>query len=262
MKALLICEFREGKLLDSSYELVAFADKLQADKTLLLIGSEDEAPRVNSTVYIADSTQYGEYNPDLHKKIILAVVEREKPDYIVFLHSSYGWDLAPRVAVALKAGQISEIIGLTDGGFEVGICNAKLRRTVMPKTETAVLTIQVGAFSAAEKPGGTPRLERIELTDNISTLQFVGYELDEEKDVDLTKANVIVSVGRGVGKERMWRLSSPLPRPSAENSVQAGPWWMPGGLNAVIRSEARVSRCHLNYTLPAESAVLFSTWLE
>ena len=200
MKALLICEFREGKLLDSSYELVAFADKLQADKTLLLIGSEDEAPRVNSTVYIADSTQYGEYNPDLHKKIILAVVEREKPDYIVFLHSSYGWDLAPRVAVALKAGQISEIIGLTDGGFEVGICNAKLRRTVIPRTETAVLTIQVGAFSAAEKPGGTPRLDRIELTDNISTLQFVGYELDEEKDVDLTKANVIVSVGRGVGK--------------------------------------------------------------
>ena len=200
MKALLICEYREGKLLDSSYELVAFSDKLQADKTLLFIGSEEEAPRVNSTVYIADATQYGEYNPDIHKKIILAVVEREKPDYIVFLHSSYGWDLAPRVAVALKAGQISEIIGLVDGGFEVGICNAKLRRTVMPKTEKAVLTVQVGAFSAAEKPGGTPQLERIELTDNISPLQFVGYETDEEKDVDLTKANVIVSVGRGVGK--------------------------------------------------------------
>lgn len=202
MKTLLICEYREGKLLDSSYELVAFADKLGADKALLLIGSMAEVPRVNGTVYIADAEIYGEYNPDLHKKIVLAAVERENPDYIVFSHSAWGWDLAPRVATSLRVGQVSEIVGIVDGKFEVGVCNSKLRRTVTPKTDRVVLTIQAGVFCPDGPPQGIPRMERIELKDTASSLEFIGYEPPEEKNVDLTKSEVIVSVGRGIGTKK------------------------------------------------------------
>ena len=201
MKTLLVCEYREGKLLDSSYELVAFAQKLQADKALVLIGSEAEAPRVASKVYLADAGHYGEYNPDQHKRVVLEAVQRENPDYIVFAHSSYGWDLAPRVATALKVGQVSEIVGLNDGKFEVSLCNAKLRRTVIPKTAQAVLTIQAGAFNYTGTSQETPQIERLDLSGSTSALEFVGYEPAEERDVDLTRAEVIVSAGRGVGKK-------------------------------------------------------------
>jgi electron transfer flavoprotein alpha subunit len=201
MKTLLICEYREGKLLDSSYELLAFADILGADTAILIIGSVSEAPRVNCTLYLADVTKYGEYNPDLHKKIVLAAVELENPDYIVFMHSSYGWDLAPRVAVSLRVGQISEIVGIVEGRFEVGICNSKLRRTVIHKTKKAVLTIQAGAFSPKKECDGTPNIIRIDLPEFAPTMEFVGYEATGKKDVDLTKAEIIVSAGRGVGKK-------------------------------------------------------------
>lgn len=201
MKALLICEYREGKLLETSYELVAFADKLGTEKAMVLIGSEAEAPRVNGKVYWADAGKYGEYNPDVHKKIVLAAIERENPDYVVFVHSSFGWDLAPRVAASLKAAQISEVVDIIDGKFEVGICNAKLRRTVAQKSGMAVLTIQAGAFSAAGDPQGTPQLENIAPADVVTALEFVGYEPAEQKDVDLTRAEIIVSAGRGVGKK-------------------------------------------------------------
>ena len=210
MKALLICEYREGKLLDSSYELMAFADKLGAETVLLLIGSEASAPRVTGTVYVADAERYGEYNPDLHKKIVLAIVEREDPDYIVFNHSSFGWDLAPRVAAALKAGQVSGIVGIINGKFEVCICNGKLRRSVIPKTEKVVLTLQTGAFRPLGEHCGTPRLKRIEIVDTGSVLQFVGYEPAKKMEVDLGKAEVIVSVGRGVGKKENVRVIAAL----------------------------------------------------
>ncbi len=201
MKALLICEYREGKLLDSSYELAAFADKLGVEKAMVLIGKEAEAPRVNAKVYLADVTQYGEYNPDLHKRIVLEAVKRENPDCIVFLHSSYGWDLAPRVAAALKAGQISEITSINEGKYEVGLCNAKLRRIVTPQTGKMVLTIQAGAFSVAGELQGTAQIEKIELADAVSPMEFVGYEPAQKKEVDLARAEVIVSAGRGVGKK-------------------------------------------------------------
>jgi len=201
MKALLICEYREGKLLDSSYELMVFADKLGADKAMVLIGKESEAPWVNAKVYLADAAKYGEYNPDLHKKIILEAIKRENPDSIVFLHSSYGWDLAPRVAAALKVGQVSEITGIKEGKFEVSLCNAKLRRIVTPQTGKVVLTIQAGAFNAAGEPQGKAQLETIDLADAASPLEFIGYEPAQKKEVDLARAEVIVSAGRGIGKK-------------------------------------------------------------
>ena len=201
MKALLIGEYREGKLLDSTYELLAFAERLGAEKAMVLIGSESALPAFEGPLYLADAAKYGEYNPDLHKRVVLAAVERENPDYIVFVHSSYGWDLAPRVAASLKAAQVSEVIAVTDGKFEVGCCNAKMRRTVAPRTARAVLTIQAGAFGFQGVPQGTPRLERVEAAAEGNPVEFVGYEPAEQKEVDLTRAEVIVSAGRGIGKK-------------------------------------------------------------
>ena len=201
MKALLICEYREGKLLQSSYELQAFAGLLGVESAMVLIGSEAEVPEFNGKVYLADAGKYGEYNPDLHKRLVLEAVARENPDYIIFLHSSYGWDLAPRVAAALKAGQISEIVALVDGKFEVTCCNAKLRRSVAAKSARTVLTIQAGAFGVAGEPRGNPQLERLEIEETAGRVEFMGYEAAEPKDVDLTRAEVIVSAGRGIGKK-------------------------------------------------------------
>ena len=199
MKTLLIGEYREGRLLDSTYELLGFGAQMNAEAAMLLVGSEAQLPAWGGRLYLADATKYGEYNPDLHKRLILRAVEKENPDYIVFLHSSYGWDLAPRVAAALKIAQVSEVIGLADNGFEVGCCNAKMRRSVTPATQRAVLTIQAGAFQPVQ-PGGAPHLERIE-AEGASNLEFVGFEPAEEKGVDLSRAEVIVSAGRGIGKK-------------------------------------------------------------
>ncbi len=201
MKVLLVCEFQQGKLLDSTYELLAFADRLGADRVMLLIGSEAGVPDFGGKVYLADAGKVGEYNPDLHKRLVLDVAGKEHPDYIVFVHSAFGWDLAPRVAAALKAAQVSEIVGVADGRFEVPACNAKMRRLLQPKTAQAVLTIQSGAFPYQGDARGTPELVRVDLADSAPRVEFIGYEAAEKKDVDLAKAEVIVSAGRGIGKK-------------------------------------------------------------
>src|SRR5690349_10836651 len=139
MKTLLVGEYREGKLLESTYELFGFANQLGAETAMLLVGSDSQLPAYGGTLYLADAAVCGEYNPDLHKKLVLEAVQKENPDLIVFLHSSYGWDLAPRVAAALKSAQVSEVVAIVPGGFEVGCCNAKMRRTVKPATAKTVL---------------------------------------------------------------------------------------------------------------------------
>jgi len=199
MKILLIAESREGKLLGGSYELVAFAAKMNAESVMFLVGSDTVLPKYDGKVYLADVASAGEYNPDAHKQLILDVVGKENPDMIALCHSSYGWDLAPRIAYALKAAQISEVVSVVDGVPVVPVCNSKLRRDVKAKTAQTVVTLQAGAFGLSEEPSGTPTVEKVSGT-TAGRVQLTGYEQAATGGVDLGKAQVIVSAGRGIGK--------------------------------------------------------------
>lgn len=199
MKTLLVAEYREGKLQGGVYDLIAFAKKVGAESAMFLVGSDDELPKYEGTVYLADVATCGEYNPDVHKQLVLETIAKVKPDMVIFCHSSYGWDLAPRVASALKAGQVSEVVDFVDGLPVVPVCNSKLRRKVAVTTAMTVLTLQAGAFSLADDPTGAPTVEKIS-AGGTGRIEFAGYEYAEKGGVDLTKASVIVSAGRGIGK--------------------------------------------------------------
>jgi electron transfer flavoprotein alpha subunit len=199
MKVLLVAEYRDGRLLNSSSELIRFAETLGAESAMVLVGSESALPAYAGTLYLADAAQVGEFNPSVHKQLILDVVAREQPQMVVLAHSSYGWDLSPRLAVALNAAQVSEVVELKDGELVVPACNAKLRRQVKPATAVSVVTLQSGAFTPVSEPTGAPDVIRIEGA-TVGNLRFLGYEAAEATGVDLGKAEVIVSAGRGIGK--------------------------------------------------------------
>ncbi len=209
MKTLLVAEYRDGKLLNSTYELVAFAEKLGAESAMFLVGGEGDLPMYDGTLYLADVAKYSDFNPAVHKQLLLNVIAREQPELIVFSHSSYGWDLAPRIAMALNAAQISEVVDVVDNTFVVPSCNSKLRRDIQSKTAQTVVTLQGGAFGLSVEPSGTPNIEEIE-TETSSQIEFDGYEAVAKGGVDLTKAEIIVSAGRGIGKPENLEMISKL----------------------------------------------------
>lgn len=199
MKTLLVAEYRGGKLLNSTYELVAFAEQLGAESAMFLVGSDSTLPQYDGTLYLADAGKYSEFNPAVHKQLLLDAIAKEQPDLVVFAHSSYGWDLAPRISLAMNAAHVSEVVAIVDGVPIAPVCNSKLRRDVKAKTAQMVLTLQGGAFSLENEPTGSPTVVPID-TGATAQVEFCGYEEAEEGGIDLTKAEVIVSAGRGIGK--------------------------------------------------------------
>ena len=199
MKLLLVAEYRDGKLLNSTYELVAFAEKLGAESAMFLVGADSVLPAYNGTLYLADVGKYNEFNPAVHKQLLLDVVAKEQPDMVVFSHSSYGWDLAPRVSLALNAAHVSEVVDIVNGVPVAPVCNSKLRRDVKAKTAQMVLTLQSGAFGLEDEPSGTPSVVPVD-TEAAAQVEFCGYEEAEAGGIDLSKAGIIVSAGRGIGK--------------------------------------------------------------
>lgn len=210
MKALIVGEFRDGKTLPATYELVAFAAAVGAEAQMFIVGAEAEAPKFDGKLYLADAGTHGEFNPEAHKKLLLDAVEASKPDCVVFSHSYYGYDLAPRIAAALGAAQVSETVGFEGGSFIVPACNSKMRRKVKPETDVCVVTVQAGAYPAPEEPQGTPQVEKIDAEAVESRLEVTGYEKTEPGGADLTKAEVIVTAGRGVGKKENMEIVESL----------------------------------------------------
>lgn len=199
MKTLLVAEYRDGKLLSSTNELINFAAQIGGEAIMFLVGNEATLPNFAGKLYLADAAQAGEFNPSGHKQLLLEVIEKEQPQLIVLPHSSYGWDLAPRLAIALQAAQISEVVDIKEGQLVVPSCNAKLLRTIKATTTTTVATLQAGSFTPSSDPSGNPNIIKLESTKN-GDIQFLGYEAAEAAVVDLSKAQVIVSAGRGIGK--------------------------------------------------------------
>ena len=198
MKLLLAGECREGRLAEEVAELFGFAASLGVEAAMVLVGFPGDLPSFGGRLYFADACKYREYNPEVHKRLVMQAIDRERPDVVVFLHSSYGWDLAPRVAAAMKVAQISGVTGIDGEGFTVDSCNGKMRRTLKPLTSSVVLTLQPGAFSALRLQG-VPEVLGID-ADQASTVEFLGSR-PPEAGVDLSRASVIVSAGRGVGKK-------------------------------------------------------------
>jgi len=200
MKVLLVAEYRQGKVQESYAELMAFAGILGAESAMFIVAdSEKVLPRFQGTLYVAEVSKYDEYNPEAHKYLLLDAIAQEKPDMVVFCHSSYGWDLAPRIAVREKAAQISEVIGVEDGKLIVPACNGKLRRTLTGNGSLTVVTIQAGAFTLDSAPDGIPNVVPL-VGDYEGIATLLGYEEAKLGGVDLTRAEVIISAGRGVGK--------------------------------------------------------------
>lgn len=196
MKALLIGEVVQGKLTESFGELLGFAQAAGAEPVGLILGQTEDRPAFSGKLYLGGGPEYA---PRAHKAAALEVIEKEQPDLVVLMHSAYGWDLAPRLALAQDAAQVSEVTGYDSGLYVLGCCNGKLQRKVAPKPGLSVITLQAGAFGEQD-PGGTPEEANLEVP-QAEGPKLSGYLDKPAEGVDLSKAEKIVSGGRGIGKE-------------------------------------------------------------
>jgi electron transfer flavoprotein alpha subunit len=202
MAILLIGEYREGKFFESTYDLVGYAAKFNKSFDMFAVGNKNNTPIISGKLYFAHSSKYGEYNPNVHNDLIIDLLNKVGYNEIVFLHSTYGWDVAPRLAHALDASLITEVIDITyEGEFVKPIMNGKLQAIIKPNREKKVLTIQSGAFAYEPDANAQGEIISYDVAVKESPIKFISYEEVALLGVDLSKADVIVSVGRGIGKK-------------------------------------------------------------
>jgi electron transfer flavoprotein alpha subunit len=214
---LLVAEIQKGVIREASYELVSFAKKLGGDVQSLVIGSgvgaeaEKLAKRGGGKVHVCDDPAVANYNVDGWAKAIHAAVKASGAEIVLISNTPSGWDVAPRIAASLDAAFVSDAFDAKPGPvFVRRVFNGKLDAEVAPAGGKAVVTVQPGALAAFT---GTESGSTEKLSVDLSGLRakFVEIKAAEAKGVDLTKAEIIVSGGRGVGApEKFPEVIQPL----------------------------------------------------
>ncbi|MCP3986800.1 MAG: electron transfer flavoprotein subunit alpha/FixB family protein [bacterium] len=213
---LIVTEIKDGAIREASYELAAFAQKLDGDVKSLVIGSgvageaESFAKKGGGTVYVADDASLANYNVEGYGAAIRAAVDASGADVVLVSNTPTGWDVAPRIAAGLDVAFVSDAFGYEDGAYIRRVFNGKLDARIKVPGGKAVVTVQPGALAAFEgSTDGTT--ESLSVDTSGSRSKFVETKVAESKGVDLSAAEVIVSGGRGVGDpEKFKEVIEPL----------------------------------------------------
>lgn len=210
---LVVAEHSGGVLTDLTFELLGKARELAGawggTTRVALLGPAPLAAELGGAdvVHVADHPALANYLPEAYERVLTRLVAELQPRLVLLGTSTPGMDLGAAVAVAWDApiAAYTVELGVEDGTLvaTAQIYAGKLMAEVVLHGPKAVCTVIGGSFPAEAGRGeGDPLVEPV-ATDDLGDLRssFTALRLPESSGVDITAADVLVSVGRGIGTQ-------------------------------------------------------------
>jgi electron transfer flavoprotein alpha subunit len=210
-----LAEHRQGAIRDITYEMLTkareIAEKTNRELTAIMLGKDVKEhakalAEYTRNVILVQDAKLENFNSEAYQKILSNLIKEHKPLLTLVGHTSYGIDLAPRLAAALNLPLATDCINLT---FENETLNVTRQmyggkvnvKATLRKAESYLATIRQAAFTA-QKPATPANAQIIEipspLTEEITTKHFIQYVLPPPGGIDITAAEKLVGIGRGI----------------------------------------------------------------
>ena len=213
MTVLAITEHRRGELRDVSYEVITagreLADELGGELHLGVISGDVDAfaDDVNRDgVDAIHTVDHGEeFNHDVYAQAIPQLYEASGADVLLMPNTVNGLDYAPAVADDLGLPLLTDAIAL-DGGDVTEVTReqygGKVETTFDVEADTYALTVRPAEWPKAEGDGDAAvGAVDVDIDEDAIGSEVTGFEEVGGGDVDITEADVLVSVGRGIEDE-------------------------------------------------------------
>ncbi|MFB1062715.1 electron transfer flavoprotein subunit alpha/FixB family protein [Natrinema sp. H-ect4] len=210
---LAVTDHRRGDLRDVSYEIITagreLANETGGDLHLVVISGtvDDFADKCNRDgVDAIHTVSHGEeFNHDVYTQAITQLYDDLAPQYVLTPNSVNGLDYAPAVANQLDLPVVTDTINLeTDGETLVAtreMYGGKVETTNELEGE-AVVTIRSAEWPQAEGTGDAS-IEAFDadIDEDAIGSTVSGFEEVGGGDVDISEAELLVSIGRGIEEE-------------------------------------------------------------
>jgi electron transfer flavoprotein alpha subunit len=223
---LVFAEHRDGVLNKTTFEAIAAAQSLGAalghPVSAVLLGSNvgTLAQEVGAfdleKVYYADNEKLAEYTPDGYTDGMQEVIKTLGPQYVIMPHTYLVRDFAPKLAARFGKGLISDCIRARVDGQQIILTRriflGKMDADVAVEGEAPIfITFQSGAYRGDQAAkGGSAGVETLNV--NVVNVRMKPEAPFQEvkQAVDLSKAEIIVAIGRGIKSKENIALAEDL----------------------------------------------------
>jgi electron transfer flavoprotein alpha subunit len=226
---LVVVEQREGKLNRVSWETLTAGQALAAETGWTLeaavLGSrtgalaKEVAAKKVAKVYAIESPKLEPYTPDAFVAALKQFISSKQPKLVLMPHTYQVRDFVPKLATAMDRTAISDCIGYKKEGdkllFTRQMFQGKLAADVSFACDAPwFVTFQNGAFRGdkveAESSAAPVEALDVEIPENIIRNKPHAVFKEAKQAVDLTQAEIIVAVGRGIKEQKNIEIAKQL----------------------------------------------------
>jgi electron transfer flavoprotein alpha subunit len=210
MKILCFIQTLDGKANNNSLESLYAAQKISENNNAevhAVVFNKDVATKLSSyklsgVIYINNS-ELETYNPEYYLKSLELINNELNPDLLIFGHTYETRDWVPRLSARLNKAFVSDCVNVqfeSNLHFIRPIYQAKLNEKIKLNNQ-GIVSFQAGSYSSENIVEGSCSVEEKSFDLQIDLTVRPGERFKESAEgVDLSNAEVIVSIGRGVGK--------------------------------------------------------------
>ena len=226
---LVVVEQREGKFNRVSMETLTGAQALAVETGWALeaavVGSNvgDIAGEIAKTkvtkVYDVESSKLEPYTPDGFVAALKQFVKQKQPKLVLMPHTYQVRDFAPKLTAALNRALISDAVGYKYEGGKLLFT----RQMFQGKFAADVSFVGDGPYFATFQNGAF-RGDQVQLGDAAAPVETVNVDIPDgvvrnrpeapfkeaKQAVDLTQAEIIVAVGRGIKEQKNIEIAKQL----------------------------------------------------
>jgi len=222
---LAIVEQRDGKYRKSAFEIATAANdvsgQMGTEAVALVIGADSPENVGNlgafgaKKVLVAKNETCTNYVPEAYVQAVVAAINQEQAEVVLFAATAMGKDLAPRVAAKLSVGLTADCTKLevVDGNLVATrpVYAGKAFLTIGFNGSPNMATLRPNVFTANEVAAGT-NAEVAELSFEPGDLKTIVKEFRKTggDKIELTEADVIVSGGRGMKETDNFKIIEEL----------------------------------------------------
>jgi electron transfer flavoprotein alpha subunit len=212
-----VVEHRQGGVREISFQALWKAhdlcQKLGCPLTAVLLGGKDEpfvseiAGRADRVIAVEDES-LRHFNADLYAAVLESLLREYRPLITLIGHSPWGMDVAPVLSIKTGNPLATDCVDiLLDNGRPKVIrqiySGKVFQKLSFKESEGYLITLRAGAFPSEKVAGHQGEVIRKALPAGLPAArkQFVSFEDTSAGAVDITQADLLVSVGRGIGEQ-------------------------------------------------------------
>ncbi len=212
-KILILVEHRQGVIRDITFELLTLGRKIAAGKdsqcTAVILASNadnlvNQLKSQANRIIVMDNPVFADFNAEVYQTALVDIIKRENPFLVLIGHTAMGMDLGPSLATQLNIPFTTDCVDIQviDGKLKVvrSVYDGKLNaRLSLRENQLYLITCRSGSIPA-ETGNLAAEIMKLEtpITAQPDYRKFVEYIESAVGEVDITKADIIVSVGRGI----------------------------------------------------------------